>query len=94
MMIAAIFGVCLKADRKRHYLKIAADLKPLLEKVTMSALPPIADINRCLRHLGFCARRRAYFTTSRHAKRELCPGYERSSRHNLCKGTVFLDPAL
>ena len=40
MMIAAIFEVCPKADRKRHYLKIAADLKPLLEKVTMSALPP------------------------------------------------------
>ncbi|MGB8640060.1 MAG: hypothetical protein WCD30_18275, partial [Pseudolabrys sp.] len=44
MMIAAIFEVCLKADRKRHYLKIAADLKPLLEKVTMSALPPKADM--------------------------------------------------
>ena len=50
MMIAAIFEVCLKADRKRHYFKIAADLKPLLEKVTMSALPPKADINWCLRH--------------------------------------------
>ena len=44
MMIAAIFEVCLKADRKRHYLKIAADLKPLLEKVTMSALPLKADM--------------------------------------------------
>ena len=52
-MIAAIIEVCLKADRKRHCLKIAADLKPLLEKVTMSALPQKADINRCLRHLGF-----------------------------------------
>ena len=46
MMIAAIFEVCLKADRKRHYLKIAADLKPLLEKVTMSALPLKADIRQ------------------------------------------------
>jgi len=61
---------------------------------TMSALPPETDINGWLRHLDFCAGRRAYFTTSRHAKRELCPGYERSSRHNLCKDTVFLDPAL
>jgi hypothetical protein len=32
--------------------------------------------------------------SNRRAKRELCPGYERSSRHNLCKGTVFLDLAL
>lgn len=48
MMIAAIIEVCLKADRKRHCLKIAADLKPLLEKVTMSALPTKAD--RLKRH--------------------------------------------
>ena len=32
--------------------------------------------------------------SSRRAKRELCPGYERSSRHNLCKGTAFLDLVL
>jgi len=32
--------------------------------------------------------------SNRRAKRELCPGYERSSRHSLCKGTVFLDLAL
>jgi hypothetical protein len=28
------------------------------------------------------------------AKREFCPGYERSSHHSLCKDTVFLDLAL
>ena len=53
MMIAAIFEVCPKADRKRHYLKIAADLKPLVEKVTMSALPPKVDMCSALCDVRF-----------------------------------------
>ena len=32
-MIAVIFEVWPKADRKQDYLNIAADLKPLLEKI-------------------------------------------------------------
>jgi hypothetical protein len=32
--------------------------------------------------------------SNRRAKPELCPGYERSSRHSLCKDTVFLDLVL